>query len=142
MNSYETAHNFDNVIKLVFKRLINSFNKRKEQEITLEQFFLLDIINNHPEINQNELSQIACKDKSAVVRQVDILENKEIVNRKTCPLDRRKNKMMMTDKGCEIFKKGNEFKDDFLNQILEVLSEEEKKELNKILLKLLKSLND
>ena len=142
MNSYETAHNFDNVIKLVFKRLINSFNKSKEPEITLEQFFLLDIINNHPEINQNELSQIVCKDKSAVVRQVDILEKKEIVNRKTCLLDRRRNKMMMTPKGDEIFKKGNEFKDEFFNQILEVLSEEEKKELNKILLKLLKSLND
>ena len=142
MNSYETAHNFDNVIKLVFKRLINSFNKSKEPEITLEQFFLLDIINNHPEINQNELAQIACKDKSAVVRQVDILEKKEIVNRKTCLLDRRRNKMMMTPKGDEIFKKGNEFKDEFFNQILEVLSEEKKKELNKILLKLLKSLND
>ncbi|MDR2475571.1 MAG: MarR family transcriptional regulator [Bacteroidales bacterium] len=50
-------------------------------------------------ITQNEIAELAKTDKSAVLRQIDLLEKEKLVCRKTDAQDRRKNHIMVTERG-------------------------------------------
>ncbi len=71
-------------------------------------------------------------------RIVDRLERKELVTRKQCPQDRRAVDVFISEKGLQLLAKIDEKIDDWENN-LSVISEEEAKNLNKLLDKLRES---
>ena len=87
--------------------LINTANSRflaQGANITFEQLEALLYIASdpHKKIIQNELAIVLRKNKSAVLRTVDILEKKQYVKRIAVAGDRRKNVIEATAEGIKI----------------------------------------
>jgi MarR family transcriptional regulator, transcriptional regulator for hemolysin len=83
----------------VFKKRIGEQGE-EEIRITAEQFHLLHAINlKEDEVIQKDIAEIMGKDKSAILRLIDSLEEKELVRRVTDKNDRRKNYLMVTKSG-------------------------------------------
>ena len=93
-----------NTMKIVGKHIHEAFDKSGEN-VTMQQFFLLLLINYKENITQHEIAIMANKDKSAVLRQTDELEKKRLVVRIPDSDDRRKKILMLTKKGVETMNK-------------------------------------
>jgi len=77
--------------------------KLKEFEITAEQWSVLRILHMKEGYNQKELAERCLKDRAALTRILDILEKKELIERKTSPTDRREYLIYITDKGHKLY---------------------------------------
>jgi DNA-binding MarR family transcriptional regulator len=89
-----------NMMHSIFKVLKQRTSEQTEEKLTIEQFGLLHTISEKEE--EVILKDMACmlgKDKSAVLRQLDSLEEKGLVRRVPDKNDRRKNFLMITKKG-------------------------------------------
>lgn len=94
-------------ILLTGRLLLNKINghfSSLETNITLEQLDVLIHIAIDPgrQIIQNDLAVIMHKNKSAILRSIDILEKKTFVKRIPVPGDRRKNIIQATAEGMKI----------------------------------------
>lgn len=92
------------------RKLLKSINMEfvsLNSEITFEQMGLLYYISRNSEGNiiQQEIADLMNKTKSAVLRTLDILEEKKFLKREGMLNDRRKNVILLTDKGCKIINK-------------------------------------
>lgn len=92
------------------KLLIKTFNSTfvsLTSEITFEQMGVLYYIsrNKEKEMIQQDIAELMDKTKSAVLRSIDILEEKGFVRRLSVPGDRRKNVIELTESGDKIIKK-------------------------------------
>ena len=97
-------------------------------EITYEQMGVLYFISRNrgkKDMIQQDIAEIMDKNKSAVLRSVDILEQKGFVKRVPAAGDRRKNIVSLTEAGRSIIEKMHEF---FMGQdvvLKDGISEEE-----------------
>ena len=85
--------------------MINAFHRSIQPlglDVTLPQLGMLHFIFCHGEISQQELAEATDKDKSAVLRGIDILERKGYVSRIADATDRRKNILRISEKALEI----------------------------------------
>jgi MarR family transcriptional regulator, transcriptional regulator for hemolysin len=88
------------LIHEVFRALKKRVADQTEAKLTGEQFGLLFAISQkEEEVIQKDMAEIMCKDKSAILRMIDLLEAKELVRRVVDKADRRKNQIMVTKKG-------------------------------------------
>jgi len=84
----------------MFRVLKKRTGEVAEIKLTIEQFGLLHAINMKDEdVIQQDMAEIMGKDKSAIYRVIDSLEEKELVRRVVDKNDRRKNFLMVTKKG-------------------------------------------
>jgi MarR family transcriptional repressor of mepA len=92
-----------NTGKMLLK-CINTDFATFNSEITFEQMGLLYYIsiNKKKNIIQQDIADLMNKTKSAVLRTLDILEEKKFLKRGTMQNDRRKNVIQLTEKGCEV----------------------------------------
>jgi DNA-binding MarR family transcriptional regulator len=74
--------------------------------INLKQHFILTMLSKSEEIFQSLIAEILRKDKSAVLREIDLLESQGLVLRVGDASDRRKKRIMMTDEGRDMFNRG------------------------------------
>ncbi len=92
-------------VKALSKKL-NQVLQEKQIPLNFEQFGLLVLISEAPEeLSQQEIANFLEKDKSAILRTIDVLENKGYLQRNHISDDRRINKIGLTEKGREIFDK-------------------------------------
>lgn len=74
--------------------------KQTEENMTMEQVGLLFAISlEEHEVILKDMAERMKKDKSAILRMIDLLEKKELVRRVIDMKDRRKNHLMVTKKG-------------------------------------------
>ena len=74
--------------------------RHAEINITNEQVGLLHALSQQSEeVIQKDMAEVMGKDKSAILRLVDSLEEKELVRRVVIKNDRRKNYLTVTKKG-------------------------------------------
>ena len=92
--------------KLLLKTINGSFTAFTN-EITYEQMGVLYYISRseNKEIIQQDLAEIMSKTKSAILRSIDILEEKKFVKRMPVAGDRRKNVIELTETGRLIIQK-------------------------------------
>ncbi len=90
----------------MMKEVIRIFKVRFDEQIpeskniTTEQFGLLHAIKvKEEEVIQKDMAEMMGKDKSAILRLIDSLEEKELVRRVVDSKDRRKNYLMVTKTG-------------------------------------------
>ena len=84
------------VIRLLKKR----FLEQADIKLTTEQIGLLLVIYmNKEEVIQQELACSMGKDKSAILRTIDLIEAKDLIKRVSDTADRRKKYLMITKKG-------------------------------------------
>jgi MarR family transcriptional regulator, transcriptional regulator for hemolysin len=84
----------------MFRVLKKRTGEIAEIKLTIEQFGLLHAINmKNEDVIQQDMADLMGKDKSAIYRVIDSLEEKELVRRVVDKNDRRKNFLMVTKKG-------------------------------------------
>lgn len=74
-------------------------------EISKQQWLILNLINQHKGINQNELANFANRDKTSVTRFISNLESKGYLERACCEEDKRVKKLYLTSLGIKTLKK-------------------------------------
>lgn len=81
------------------KRLMQQRFSSEGIILTIEQFFILTILNNEEGLILQNLAKIVDKDKSAVLRHIDGLEEHHYVARSKDPDDGRRKLLLITKKG-------------------------------------------
>lgn len=87
-------------LRMYTKKLHEMFEEA-ELDLTIEQFVLLNIVHHHKKdlVTQIEVSNMLGKDKSAVLRHIDYLENNQWLCRNDDMNDRRRKILVLTKKG-------------------------------------------
>lgn len=110
----ESKRNIGKQIASTFKVIGQTFNnalKNAHLNITIEQFIIINEIGKYENlgisegITQNDLAVMFNKDKSGILRHIESLENKQLVQKFTDKIDRRKKILKLTNLGIETLKK-------------------------------------
>jgi DNA-binding MarR family transcriptional regulator len=88
-------------IEHAFKRSISGLNIN----LPSEAFGILMIAYFQKDVIQQDIADMAKKDKSVVLKQIDVLEAKGLVQRQADTQDRRKKMIVLTDEGEKIITK-------------------------------------
>jgi DNA-binding MarR family transcriptional regulator len=119
--------------RIILKELNAAFIEN-DIPLTIEQFIFLNSLKNMPgEVTQQDIANQICKDKSAVLRTIDILEKKELVERHQVSGDRRKNILSLTPKCEELFDRILEIEGKTMNRMISGINEEDIKCAIKVL---------
>lgn len=110
--------------------------KLQKYDITPEQWNVLLSLSKQEKVNQKQLSKKVDKDQATLVRILDILEKKELVERKSSREDRRAFFIDVTDKGRELVNKLIPFISGIFEQMLNGISIEEIDTYRKVLMKI------
>lgn len=88
------------MLKAMFRVLEIRANEQTGIKLTMGQFGLLFAINEEKnEVILRDIAEKMGKDKSSILRMIDILQKKDLVCRVVDQNDRRKNKLLVTGKG-------------------------------------------
>lgn len=91
----------DQSLRVFRNQMISEFRK-KEIDLTLEQFVILHMLHSDCDLIQRDLANEMQKDKSVIVRQINnLLENQYIAGHVN-KTDKRKKNLVLTRKGTEI----------------------------------------
>ncbi len=100
------------------------------------QFGLLNYIAMDKDVIQTELATLLDRDKSAILREIDVLEENGLVKRVNDAVDRRKKFVIITEKGQRVLKKGGILIDKLMSKLMDGLPESEIESFKKVLLHL------
>jgi MarR family transcriptional regulator for hemolysin len=110
------------VVRLLKKRI----TEQADIKLTIEQIGLLLVIYmQKEEVIQQELACSMGKDKSAILRTIDMIEAKDLVKRVSDTADRRKKYLMITKKGERVIEQYMVIEHDLTTQLQEGLTEED-----------------
>jgi len=119
-------------IGLKMGELIKSIGKQIDEALTgdetplsMEYFFLLNILYGRDDIIQHDLANIMKKDKSGVLRQIDLLEKLKLVVRVPDNDDRRRKAIVLTAAGVKKVETFRQIEADIFNGLLEGISPED-----------------
>lgn len=87
-------------LKAMIKEIRRNF-EINDIDLTAEQFFMLNIVDEHDNIILQDIADMLERDKSAIARLIDVLEKKHFVTRVTSEEDKRKKLLLLTKPGIE-----------------------------------------
>lgn len=128
-------YNIEKAIK-TYRQFAQKNIKKKGYDITIDQGLVLNIIQNNPEISQQEIAKRAFKDHASVTRIIENMVEKNILKRDFHSEDRRRFLLTVTDLGLEIFNQIRPIVTNNRNQALKGISQEEIETLKNILHKI------
>ncbi|WP_430403133.1 MarR family winged helix-turn-helix transcriptional regulator [Fluviicola sp.] len=120
------------VIKSIGKLIDKSFMDG-DNELSMEYFILLNILYDKDNVIQHDLANLMNKDKSAILRQIDVLERKKLVVRIPDSEDRRKKTIVLTKDGMKMVEKLRKIEADIFNSLLKDVSEKDLKIFESVL---------
>jgi MarR family transcriptional regulator for hemolysin len=123
-NNYPLGFLFGNTLRMISRVVINKLRERKI-DLTIEQFILMQILNLKGELIQQEISEIMGKDKSVVLRQINGLEKRKLVERNIDSMDKRKNVIQMTKSGRLLFKELLKIQKEVSNELIKGIDKHE-----------------
>jgi len=98
------------------QRALKRFAGGSNVDIPTESLgILLTVHYSNTEAIQQDIADIVKKDKSAVLRQIDYLEKRNLVQRIVAPNDRRRNIIHITEEGLSLINKVNSKLDEMLS---------------------------
>ncbi|PWK26031.1 DNA-binding MarR family transcriptional regulator [Maribacter polysiphoniae] len=105
--------------------------------LSKEQVVVLKRLHDHDGdgLNQNELAYLTNRDKSSLARLLSNMEKKRFITRKQHKEDKRINRVFLTDEGRAVFIKAKMAIKELIQTMEEGITEEEKKQLIKLLKK-------
>lgn len=113
-----------NMLKPMFCVLEMRAAKQTGLKLTMPQFVLLfKISEEKEEVTLKDMAEKLGKDKSAILRMIDLLEKKELVRRAVDQNDRRKNQLLVTKKGERLIAEFREIESELNSEHLEGLSD-------------------
>jgi DNA-binding MarR family transcriptional regulator len=105
-----------------------------EPKLTMEQIGLLLAIScSKEEVIQQDMACSMGKDKSAILRTIDLIEAKELIKRVTDTNDRRKNYLMVTKKGDRVVEQYLQIDHQLTAELQHEINDEELKTFYKVL---------
>ena len=117
------------MLKVLKKRDI----EQAEVILSIEQHAVLHILNERDsDVILKEMADAMGKDKSAILRIIDVLEKKELVRRAVDPKDRRKKYLMVTKKGVQVIGQFLEIEAELRTELKEGLTKEDMKTFYKV----------
>ena len=112
------------MLKSMFKILEVRAAEQTNVKLTMTQFGLLFAISEEKEeVFLKDMAEKMGKDKSAILRMIDLLEKKEFIRRVVDQNDRRKNQLLVTKKGERIIAEFLEIELKLNSEIQDGLSE-------------------
>ncbi|CAA9201011.1 MarR family winged helix-turn-helix transcriptional regulator [Flavobacterium collinsii] len=82
-----------------YRRLAQKNITEVVKDITVDQCLVLIILNDNPDISQNELANLIFKDSASITRMIELMVKKEYITRTIHLEDRRKFNLEITKKG-------------------------------------------
>jgi len=104
--------------------------------LTTRMWGLLNVLETEQPITQQALGKAIGTDPSSMVATIDELESRGLVQRRPHPRDRRAHALYMTDDGHRILRRGRRLSKEAQEELLEPLSDDERRQLHELLLRL------
>ena len=126
---------FEKIMRDIFRVLKKRFYELNDDEIELStaQFGLLQAICRKDEdVIQKDMAEIMAKDKSAILRLIDSLEEQELIRRVVDNKDRRKNYLMVTKIGYRVMKRYKVIVNELILEIQQGLNKSDKDAFSKV----------
>lgn len=120
----------------VFRKLVVKRFQEHDTGLTMEQFAILHRISEEDEPTQSEIAAAIGLDKSAVMRIIDILEDKRLVARLSDGEDRRKKALVITKKGGDKIEEAGQFFETIIEELSEGVNADDMQSFLKTLNKL------
>ena len=124
--------------KAMKQYLQRKFNERN-LGITVDQWLVLDVLNQSDGISQYEIAQKTHKDAPTVTRIIDLLGKKQLVQRENHPNDRRRFSISLTEHGKEKVSKILPIVQEYRRRGWSDLTEPDYKKLREILMAIQKN---
>lgn len=83
----------------ILKKTFLDTAARYEQDMTTEQFIIMNVIHKHTSLSQTEIAGYTGRDKTTTTRAIDVLTKKNYALRSKDPNDRRVFKVHLTEEG-------------------------------------------
>jgi len=112
------------VTRLYKNKLFARF-KKKDVDITFEQFVILSSLNSGKEFTQQDLANQMHKDKSIILRQINVLIDKNYIKRTQNEQDKRKKTLILTERGFNTLEQAQNLVQNVLDELLLGISEDE-----------------
>jgi DNA-binding MarR family transcriptional regulator len=116
-------------IQRAFKRFVTDLSI----DVPTEAIGILLAVNYKADLIQQEIAEIVKKDKSAVLRHLDNLEQKNLVQRIVSPTDRRRNIVRITETGKQFIDEVNDKSNELFSLLSEGLSASDVELFNRVL---------
>jgi MarR family transcriptional regulator, organic hydroperoxide resistance regulator len=125
---------------LVLKKILWAFER--DVGISPPKYFILHVLTREAGINQGEIGRLYGVDPSRITRLAKQLETEGLIERTRDPEDNRVVRMSLTSEGRRAFEMASERGEGFRNRVRSALSEEEHRELRRLLDKLTEAMED
>ena len=86
----------------VYKNLVINEFKKQEIELSFEQFVMMQMLNSDCTLIQQDVANQLQKDKSIIVRQINVLLELHYIVRQTNNEDKRKKNLILTSSGIDV----------------------------------------
>lgn len=120
----------------VFKSQMVSEFKKKEIELSFEQFVILHMLNSNCDLIQRDIATQLQKDKSIIVRQINGLLEKQYIVRLINKNDKRIKNLILTKNGFEILNQVKAIADEISEKLLTGIPETDLEIFRGVLLKI------
>jgi len=125
------------VVGQMMQEMLRVLKKRDIEQaeviLSIEQHAVLHILNKREsDVILKEMADTMGKDKSAMLRIIDVLEKKELARRAVDPKDRRKKYLMVTKKGKQVIEKFLKIESEIRTELKEGLTKEDMKTFYKV----------
>ena len=120
----------------VFKSQMVSEFKKKEIELSFEQFVILHMLNSNCDLIQRDIATQLQKDKSIIVRQINGLLEKQYVVQRINKNDKRIKNLILTVSGFEILNQAKAIADELSEKLLTGIPETDLEIFRGVLLKI------
>lgn len=133
---------FLNLVHNRTKQFISTILQENGFNITPEQFLVMDTLWNEGTMSQQQLSQHIMKDKNSIVKLIDGLEKKNLVQRIADKTDRRQNLIELTPVAWEIKERATKVAIGALDLIIKDIPHDEMATFIKVLSKMASNMDN
>ena len=97
--------------------------------LTIDQWVLLKMIHENPDISQKHLAELAVRDPASITRTLDLLDKKALISRNPGDADRRQYKVKLSKEGSELVQSQMPLVADHRAQSLKGFTKDEEQQL-------------
>ncbi len=115
------------------KREISRRFTQRDIQLTLEQYIILNILDNEEDLILRDLAEILGRDKSAVLRHINCLEKNLFIARTTDSSDKRRKVLLVTKPGLHELKKARKIDKEVNEELTAHLSQSDLQNLESLL---------
>lgn len=127
---------YTNILNSRIKKYFSDILNANNINLTPEQFLVMDLLWDEQSISQQRIADVIQKDKNSVTKFIDSLEKKNLVYRTVNKIDRRINKIELTQEGAALEAASTEVAINFMNDVVKGIDQEDLKTFVRVILQM------